>query len=123
MEIRTTKCAKWGHREFCISYDASNVQNDVIAFANYLEESVADGTRFENGQTIELGSMLVRLLGNAKEFAFEEPDLQNIHITWTPGISNSLRAVRIGIRSYRMLAMYPGISRATVRLPRRNFRP
>ena len=95
MEIVTTKCSEWGHPEFRLEFDAAIPQVDVDVLVSFLEQSVENGTRYEHGQSIELGSMILWLVAVDGYFNVEEPDLLNVPLTRRVGVTQSLRTLRL----------------------------
>ena len=61
IETVTIKSSNYNHPDFRMLVDSVVPRVDVDAIVSFLEYSVRAGTRFEDGQTIELGSMLLRL--------------------------------------------------------------
>lgn len=95
MKSVTTKCSACNHPEFLLEFHSSIPQADVDVLISFLEESVQGGTRYEDGQTIEFGSMILRLAAVDDLFIVEEPDLLTIPISWKSGITQSMRLLRL----------------------------
>jgi len=96
MTITTTTCSKYDHPEFRISLDESIPIEDAQWLVRILEESVRDGARYTNGELIDLGIMLLRIgLGDDGLLQIEEPDFQESPISWTIGVTHSLRLLRL----------------------------
>ncbi len=95
MEMRTTRCSAWNHREFRLEFDSHIPQVDVRMLVSFLEESVQAGTRYKEGETIDFGSMILRVAAAGDLFELEEPDLLGIPISWTVGVTQSLRLLRL----------------------------
>ena len=93
--IVTTKCSRHGHPEFTLSCDSSAPMVDVQALASFLEESVGGGARYVEGEFIAVGSMLLRVTRINDTLAVEEPDLVAMPIEWTPGVTRTIRLVRL----------------------------
>jgi hypothetical protein len=95
MKAVTTKCSEWKHPEFRLEFDSAIPQADVDVLVSFLEESVRGGARYEDGQTIEFGSMIFRLAAVGDVLAAEEPDLLTFPISWKAGITQSLMLLRL----------------------------
>jgi hypothetical protein len=91
----TTRCSEWKHSEFRLEFDSAIPQADVYALVSFLEESVQAGTRYDDGQMIEFGSMILRLAVSDDVFIVEEPDLRTFPISWKVGITQSMRLLRL----------------------------
>ena len=61
--LRTTTCGRHGHPEFRIAYDPAVdvVPRDAEWFLGWLEESVAEGTRYKAGQTCQVGWLVTEV--------------------------------------------------------------
>ena len=95
MEIKSSRCSGFNHREFVLSFDEEIPKVDVDWLLTKLENSVANGSVFEDGQSIEFGPMLLRVELLDGFLHLMEPDFQNIPIEWKPGVSSSLRLLRL----------------------------
>lgn len=96
MVITTTNCSKHDHPEFRVSFEESIPIEDAQWLVRILEESVRDGARYTDGELIDLGIMLLRIgLGDDGLFQIEEPDFQESPISWTVGVTRSLRLLRL----------------------------
>ena len=92
LEITTARCSEHGHPEFKLAYNSDLVmEDDVRSLVELLETSVAEGARFEEGSTVQIGWIAARV----KEapdgtLSLQEPD--NIHtpIWWIDSINHSL---------------------------------
>jgi hypothetical protein len=96
--LRTTKCSPHGHREFRIQYDpvAVPVERDALLLPDWLEESVAQGERFEAGQTCQIGWMVIEVRTAEDGFlTLWEPDMRAMPIAWTESVSNTLVQLRL----------------------------
>lgn len=91
----TTRCSQYQHPEFRVAYDSTIVQGDVDTLVSWLEESVAQETRFKVWETIAFGSMLLRVAAMDGDLALEEPDLQSFPIEWTLGVTQSIKLMRL----------------------------
>ncbi len=72
--LTTSRCAPHGHPEFRIAYDAPVPPQDVEWLADILAGSVERGSRFQNGETIELGSIFLRVTLEDDLLIVQEPD-------------------------------------------------
>jgi hypothetical protein len=91
----TIKCSGYNHPDFQLVVDSAVPQVDVDVLASFLEQSVQEGTRYGDGQTIDFGSMLFRLVTSDGFLTLQEPDLRTIPISWTEGITNSMKLLRL----------------------------
>ena len=91
MQISTTKCTDRQHREFCLDFDAAIPRHDVDILVSYLEQSVENGTRYKDGQSIQFGSMVLRIVAANNSLILEEPDFVTIPIVWAVGVTRSLK--------------------------------
>lgn len=83
------------HPDFELELDANIPQGDISALADFLRDSLKDGVRFNVGETIEFGMMLLRIEKLNRALTLQEPDLRGIPINWTFGATNSLRIMRL----------------------------
>ena len=96
--LQTTACRLHRHPEFRISYDPAlvPVKDDVLWFVNWLESSVAGGERFADGQTCEVGWMILQIRMDAAGFlTLWEPDMQELPIAWVESVSQTLAHLRL----------------------------
>lgn len=93
----TQRCAAHGHPELVLAFDADRLpRGDAVSVATWLEESVASGVRFEPSQTIQIGWSLTRLAEERPGLlALEEPDFASMPIRWVPGVTTTLRHLRL----------------------------
>ncbi len=88
-------CSQNKHPNFRLVVDSAIPQSDVDAMIDFLKESVQSGKKFGDGETIDFGSMLIRLVALNDDLALQEPDLRTIPISWTEGITNSMKLLRL----------------------------
>jgi hypothetical protein len=95
--IKTSKCGASGHPEFALTYDPKNVlERDVRWYAGVLEQMVQSGSRFKAGKTIQLGWSVLRVMSLADgTLGLEEYDLKALPATRQPGVTESLRVLRL----------------------------
>ena len=93
--ISTTRCSTHRHREFVLVFDTSIPQGDVVVLASFLEESVEKGVRYEHGEIISFGSMLLRVAALDDSFTLQEPDTQSVLIAWRLGVTQSMMLLRL----------------------------
>jgi len=96
--ITTTKCSVHGQPELTLAFDPEKVlERDVRWFAASLEENVASGTRYQVGESMQLGWMwawIIKLPDGT--LGFEEPDMQSaVPLVRLPGLTNNLRHLRL----------------------------
>jgi hypothetical protein len=70
--------------------DVISIAN-VDWFANTLQVMVNNGSRFEGGQTMQIGWSVVRFEQAADLLELREPDFLSMPTKWLPGISKSLQ--------------------------------
>jgi hypothetical protein len=96
--LQTTTCASHGHPEFRLSYDPKlvPVPGDALWLANWLEESVARGERFQPGQTCQIGWLVAQVRAGA-DGALElwEPDVHRLPAQWVEGVSRVVAHLRL----------------------------
>jgi hypothetical protein len=95
---QTTSCRRHGHPEFRISYDPDlvPVEGDVRWFVDWLEQAVAAGERFTDGQTCQVGWIVTQVrAGENGLLTFWEPDMQQVPIAWVESVSRTLAHLRL----------------------------
>ncbi len=92
--VATTRCFAFGHPEFHLVCDAAVPRADVDVLAFFLEESVENGARFDVGDLVAMGSMLLRVAMVGESFTLEEPDFRSMPIGWVEGVTRSMRHLR-----------------------------
>jgi hypothetical protein len=94
--ITTTKCHDYGHPELALALDSTSLEADARWFAGVLEQMVQSGSRFQPGQSLQIGWSVVWFVARAnKTLGFEEPDMKSIPLVRQPGLTNSLRHLRL----------------------------
>lgn len=91
----TTKCRTFQHPEFIILFDSAIPQPDIDALASFLEQSVKEGAQYVDGELIAFGSMLLRIDSVNGSLVLQEPDLISLPITWTLGVTRSIKLLRL----------------------------
>lgn len=85
---RTTACAQHRHPEFTLQLAHTLVPGVERMLLSYLESAVARGTRFEPGQTIQIGWGTLRVLARRDgTLGFEE---RADHESWTETVDRTL---------------------------------
>ena len=96
--ITTTKCGLHGQPEMTLAFDRERVlERDVRWFAASLESDVTSGTRFQVGQSMQLGWMWawITTLPDGT-YGFEEPDMKSaVPLVRQPGLTNTLGHLRV----------------------------
>lgn len=87
----TNDFCKLGHPEFIICTEDDILDKDIEGFKLYLKESVQQGTVFSSGQTLQYGSMIIRINDQDGFLIFEEPNMIDIPVQWNLGISCTLK--------------------------------
>lgn len=93
--VRTRKCDACQHPEFLLFFDTAVPQADIQILTSFLEESVEEGTRYNDKDLITIGSMLFRVSIVNDSLTLEEPDLQSLPIEWKEGITESMKLLRL----------------------------
>ncbi len=93
--ITTTKCSAYEHPEFLFECDSAIPQADIDIFTSFLEESVENGTRYNEGDLILFGSMLLQIAKVNDSLTIAEPDLQTMPIEWKQGVTRSMQILRL----------------------------
>jgi hypothetical protein len=95
IETVTINCSRYDHPDFQLMVDSAIPHVDVDCLVSFLEESVQGGTRYLDGQTMQFGSMLFRIVALDNLLTLQEPDLRTFPISWTTGITRSLQLLRL----------------------------
>jgi hypothetical protein len=96
--LRSTACQRHGHPEFRVTYDPVlvPVADDVLWFVNWLEEAVAGGEHFADGQTCQVGWMVLQVrAGDAGMLTLWEPDMRQMPVAWIESVSYTLSHLRV----------------------------
>jgi hypothetical protein len=88
-------CARYNHPDFQFIVNALVPHEDVSVLVSYLQDSVQEGKRYEDGEMMQFGSMLFRFVKAGDFLILQEPDLRAIPIVWTDGITNSMKLLRL----------------------------
>jgi hypothetical protein len=96
-----------GHREVTLRWTYAAVPSiQVEAIIKHLVSSVANGTRYEAGQTLLLGGHLTRFVVDGDDLALEELDFDVSPLAWKPGVDQAmyeLATQRFTAESYELL--------------------
>jgi hypothetical protein len=92
LEITTTRCAEFRHREFIIRSDEAGVPDVYLTQTKQsIEEMVVSGKVFEPDETFQIGWMATKIVAEGSNLSLVEPDMQSFPIRWVPGITETLR--------------------------------
>lgn len=97
MIASTTQCHLFGHPEFRLLVDETIVlEEDFVWLKEYLERSVADGSKYRHHETVQIGWMinLVEDRGDGS-LGLSEPDMMQFPIRWVDRVSSTLGHLRI----------------------------
>jgi hypothetical protein len=97
IELRTTTCRTHQHPEFRIAVEPRLVplESDARWLIAWLEESVARGERFSDGQTCQIGWSITQIRQASDErLALWEPDMRQFPISWIDSVSHTLSQLR-----------------------------
>lgn len=87
----TTKCASFGHREFVMYYDDPLLTPDAVPWlVNYLESAVQSGERFQPGETVQIGWMIMQVHEENGALCLHEPDFRTKQVQWVPTVTQTL---------------------------------
>ncbi len=95
-EITTSQCGRYGQAEFRFKVDPSRVLRvDIDWLRQTLEGWVANGERFRDGETIQLGWGLLKISSNSDGTnSLLEPDFGTLPIEWIDVVTDSLANLR-----------------------------
>lgn len=96
--LRTTGCRRYSHPEFQIAYDPSVVvvEKDVESIIRWLEESIAEGVKYADGQTCQVGWAITEVRAHASgDLTLWEPDMESMPIRWVEGLTSTLTHLRV----------------------------
>ena len=91
LKSHTLQLAATGQR-LRIQFDPAVVSPAPVEwFGGVLQGMANDGSRFEAGQTMQVGWSVVRLeAADDGPLEFREPDFRSMPVKWMPGLSNTL---------------------------------
>lgn len=93
--VTTTRCSDYDHPEFALVCDASVPQADIKVLVSFLQDSVAEGIRYKDGDLITAGSMLFRVAMIKDTLFIEEPNLLSMPIEWRQGVTRTMQLLRL----------------------------
>ena len=96
--LRTTNCHNHQHPEFRIEYDPSivHVEFDVTSIVEWIEQTVADGTRYVPGQSCQIGWLITEVRQREDgDLSLWEPNMGPIPIVWRESISLTMNHLRL----------------------------
>jgi hypothetical protein len=93
----TSTCTAYGHPEFSLHVPANRVPaEDIEWFLDYLATRVAQGERFQAGESLQVGWMYTVLQnGPAGTLCVTEPDMVAIPINFIDSVDRTLLDLRI----------------------------
>lgn len=96
---QTQRCHEHNHPEIRIQVEVVIPDEDCEWFLNTLENMVANGSKFEDNQTLQLGWGLVKFVATQGDAGVEileihEPDVQQIPLNFVAGVTVTLRYIR-----------------------------
>jgi len=95
--LRTTACGRQQHPEFRITYDLAlvPVEGDARWLVAWLDDAVAAGERFVNGQTCQIGWLVTEVReGPDGDLVLWEPDMKQLPLAWVESVSYTLAQLR-----------------------------
>jgi hypothetical protein len=95
--LTTSKCHLFGHPEFIAQLNDSQIlAMDAQPILQYLEEQVSHGVKFLEGQTFQIGWMVVKFkLTERGLLGLNEPDMSEIPIRFVNSLSNTIHHLRL----------------------------
>jgi hypothetical protein len=97
MILRTSHCKQHKHPEFSFRIDPKKgLREDANWLVGYLEQNVASGERYMDGETVQIG-WIVNLLKKRKDgtFGVLEPDFESFPINWVDSVTDTLAQFRM----------------------------
>lgn len=95
-DFATTECAKYGQPEFIFSSVGRKlIPSDVNAFKLILEGMVASGSRFKDGETLLVGSMILKIEATKDgKLRLLEPDMKGMPIKFVDSVATTIILMR-----------------------------
>jgi hypothetical protein len=95
--VSTTGCAGSDHPEIRVVVSRAGVPSvDVAWMIGHLEETVAAGTRYAPGETVQIGWMLTQVIERDDgHLGLTEPDMRSLPIVWVDDVSETLGHLRL----------------------------
>ncbi|PCE34000.1 immunity protein Imm33 domain-containing protein [Burkholderia ubonensis] len=82
---------KYGHPDITVSMD-DDLEFGAQAILNYFEDQICRGVVFEEGETVQIGWLIVMLKsGNNEKLEVWEPEFSTIPISWIRGANTTYR--------------------------------
>ncbi len=96
LEERTSNCKQHGHPEFALFYDEEQLlEEDVNWLIFALEEEVANGQRFQDGDMFQIGWMVAKVRTHKDNLlTLSEPDLKELPLHYVNSVTNCLMHLR-----------------------------
>ncbi len=120
-EYRTSLCGAFGQQEISLSLKAKS-GIDPSWLVAYFESEVRTGRRFQSGETVQIGWMIVMLRSSATgELEVWEPQFDSLPIKWTKGVNNTLRHLIIQksvCEQFECEPDFPSLQQAGIVAPR-----
>lgn len=96
MLIITDKCSEYGHPEFFVYCEDFIPESDVKHFTSWLERAVSAGEVFKPNEILQTGWMINTFFETDDgSLALLEPDMKSFPIAWVPGVTQTLRHMRL----------------------------
>lgn len=95
-EYVTTECAKHGQPEFIFSSGGRKlIPSDINGFKLIFEDMVASGSRFKDGETLLVGSMILKIEATKDgKLRLLEPDMKSIPIKFVDSVATTIILMR-----------------------------
>lgn len=106
-KYRTSTCAEFGHNEISFTLN-SDAGIEAQSLVEYFEKAVRTGQRFQAGETVQIGWMVVSIRANAEgDLELWEPQFDSVPIRWTKGVDNTFRHLIIQKSVCELFALEP----------------
>ncbi|CAJ0783406.1 hypothetical protein LMG19083_01037 [Ralstonia psammae] len=91
----TTGCRRFGHPEFEVRFSSRTVSQDVDWLLRYLENRVSGGSKFQHGETIQVGWMVAMLEDSTEgKLRVKEPDMKVVPVQFIDSVTHTLLHLR-----------------------------
>ena len=91
----TTECRRFGHPEFEVRFSSRIVSQDVDWLLRYLENRVSGGSKFQHGETMQVGWMVTMLEdGTEGKLRVKEPDMKVVPVQFIDSVTHTLLHLR-----------------------------
>jgi len=108
---QTTRCSRHGQPEFQFSVAKRIPEQDVKWLVKTLEDWVEGGERFKDGETVQVGWMMLKLeKAGPQTLRLLEPDMKSFPIRFVDSVTATLAALRSQKDAIESIAPQPPIA-------------